>query len=270
MVDSYLRQWQLVADGAPFTTHTGTLVPVVHSGAPAMLKVSSDPGERLGGALMAWWNGDGAARVLARDDGALLLERATGPRSLAAMARAGDDDEACRVLCAVAARLHAPRAAPTPETTPLAALFRDLEPAAAAHGGVLARSAATARALLAAPQGRAILHGDLHHDNVLDFGARGWLAIDPKGVAGERGFDLANVFTNPDLADPTRPIATVPARFARRLAVVAGAADLDRTRLLQWILAWCGLSASWYLQDDDPLAAIDLAVAALAAAALDA
>lgn len=31
------------------------------------------------------------------------------------------------------------------------------------------------------------LHGDLHHGNVLDFGASGWLAIDPKGLKGERG-----------------------------------------------------------------------------------
>ena len=40
---------------------------------------------RRGGALMAWWDGDGAARVLARHGDALLLERAMGPRSLAAM-----------------------------------------------------------------------------------------------------------------------------------------------------------------------------------------
>jgi streptomycin 6-kinase len=39
---------------------------------------------------------------------------------------------------------------------------------------------------------------------VLDFGACGWLAIDPKRLAGERGFDFANIFTNPDLADPAR------------------------------------------------------------------
>ena len=69
-----------------------------------------------------------------------------------------------------------------------------------------------------------MLHGDLHHDNVLDFGERGWLAIDPKRLLGERGFDFANIFTNPDLADPTRPVATEPGRFGRRLEVIAEAA----------------------------------------------
>ncbi|MGL1446712.1 aminoglycoside phosphotransferase family protein, partial [Vibrio parahaemolyticus] len=50
---------------------------------------------------MEWWDGEGAARVLARDATALLLERATGTASLADMARSGQDDEACRILCGV-------------------------------------------------------------------------------------------------------------------------------------------------------------------------
>lgn len=47
--------------------------------------------------------------------------------------------------------------------------------------------------------GVAALHGNLHHDNALNFRARGWLALDPKQLVGERGVDFANIFTNPDL-----------------------------------------------------------------------
>ena len=35
--------------------------------------------EKLGSRLMVWWDGQGAARVLAHDEDALLLERAQGP-----------------------------------------------------------------------------------------------------------------------------------------------------------------------------------------------
>lgn len=104
---------------------------------------------------------------------------------------------------------------------------------------------------------------------MLDFGPRGWLAIDPEHLVGERSFDFVNIFTNPDLADPTRPVATTSGRFARRLEIVTEAAGLERDRLLHWILAWTGLSASWFLSDGDPLAAIDLHIAELAAAELD-
>ena len=170
-----------------------------------MLKLATEEEERFGGVLMEWWDGDGAARVLARDDDALLLERAEGTASLADMARNGRDDEACRILCAVAARLHAPGQSRCRNSSRWQHWFRELQPAAAAHGGLLVRCAETARALLAEPREVGVLHGDLHHDNVLDFGVRGWLAIDPKRLVGERGFDFANIFTNPDLADPTPP-----------------------------------------------------------------
>jgi streptomycin 6-kinase len=139
MIDTYLSRWDLIPDGNPIVTNSSRLLPVRHRGKPAMLKLATEEEERLGGVLMEWWDGDGAARVLARDDNALLLERAEGTASLAEMARTGRDDEACRVLCAVAARLHAPRPKPLPELIPLAHWFRELEPTAAAHGGILVR-----------------------------------------------------------------------------------------------------------------------------------
>ncbi|WP_323120075.1 aminoglycoside phosphotransferase family protein [Burkholderia alba] len=242
--ERHVRRWRLRADGAPIFTHSSALLPVRVDGGAAMLKVARVDEERAGGALMAWWHGDGAARVLAHDGDALLLARAEGARSLFDMALSGDDDLASRTLCAVAARLHADRPGPPPPLTSLARWFAELDPAARQHGGLFRASADTARALLADPRDMAVLHGDLHHRNVLDFGEDGWLAIDPKGLSGERGFDFANILCNPEL-----PIASDPARFARQVEVVAAAARLERRRLLQWTLAYAGLSAAWFIAD---------------------
>jgi streptomycin 6-kinase len=155
---------------------------------------------------MAWWDGNGAAKVLARHGEALLLERATGARSLTEMVATGRDDEASRILCEV------------------------------------------------------VLHGDIHHGNVLDGGDRGWLAIDPKGLLGERTFDFVNILRNPDAA-----AALAPGRFDRQVEVLAAAASVERRRLLDWTLAFAGLSAAWHLAAGTP-ADLDFAVAALAAA----
>src|SRR5260370_40949811 len=87
----------------------------------------------------------------------------------------------------------------------------------------------------------------MHHGNVLNFGSRGWLAIDPKCLVGERYFDYANIFCNPDLET-----ATMPGRLARQLRVVADAAHLERRRLLAWVRAWAGLSAGVSLGDCRP------------------
>ena len=257
---AYLRRWSLVPDGAPIVTHTSELLPVRRGREPLMLKVSQTPEERFGGLLMLWWDGDGAVRVLEHDGDALLMERATGRRSLVEMAKAGEDDAASHILCQVASRLHAPRPDSLPEAVPLETWFRDLWSMAEQRGGVLARSAATARVLLATPREIVVLHGDLHHGNVLDAGDRGFLAIDPKRLLGERAFDFANIFCNPDAA-----VALQPGRLCRQAHVVAQAAHLDRPRLLQWILAYAGLSAAWHLGDgSDPTLALGVAETALA------
>lgn len=263
MFEPWLARWGLCIDGEALSTHSSELLPVRRAGVPAMLKLAREDEERRGVPVLEYWNGEGAARVLAHEGHALLLERATGPLSLSRMVYMGRDDQATGILCAVACKLHAPRAQPLPDSlVPLRVWFAPLAPVAAAHGGVMAEAASVAESLLSAPREPVVLHGDLHHDNVVDGEKRGWLAIDPKGLYGERAFDFANLLRNPD-PEP----ALHPGRMARQVDVIAHCADLERTRLLQWILAFAGLSAAWAVADGEA-ADFDLAIAELAAAEL--
>lgn len=242
--NTYIDRWALIPDGEPIVTHSSRLLPVLRDSGPTMLKIATEPEEKWGAGLMIWWNGVGAARVIEHDNDAILLERATGNRSLTDMAEHGADDEASRIICNVVAALHAPRMSPPPDLIPLTNWFQALM--AAPEGETLNRSAETARMLLTDPREVVPLHGDIHHGNILDFGDRGWLAIDPKRLKGERGFDYANLFCN-----PKHPVATAPGRLARRVEVVTRAAHLERRRLLQWILAWTGLSAAWLIEEGE-------------------
>ncbi|NBF11462.1 aminoglycoside phosphotransferase family protein [Pseudomonas sp. Fl4BN1] len=265
MFEPYVQRWCLVPDGDAIVTPGSRLLPVrLEDGAPAMLKIALNEDEQAGNRLMAWWAGEGAARVYAQEDRALLMERAQGPRSLMRMALAGQHDEVSHIVCATLERLHAPRPQPLPPLVPLDHWFKDLHEAARQQGGLFLESQAVAEQLLAAPQDEVVLHGDVHHDNLLDFGQRGWQVIDPKRVRGERGFDFANLICNPQL-----PSATDPARFTRQVQIIAKAADLQPRRLVQWVLAFSGLSAAWFLQDQHPPGAHhQLKLAALAVQAL--
>jgi len=257
--DHYLDRWDLKPDGDSIFTPTSRLLPVLHNGEPAMLKIATGDEERWGAELLTWWNGDGAVRVLAHQGDAVLLERATGERSLAEMARGGQDDEATRIICTVAARLHlAEGRPPPPPLIDLTGWFRELWPVAAEHGGILHLAAKTARELLSDQRAVVPLHGDLHHGNILDAGPRGWLAIDPKRLRGERTFDYVNILRNPDAE-----MAIAPGRFARQVDVICEVAGLERVRFLKWTLAFTGLSAAWLLNDgEQPV--LDLACANLA------
>jgi streptomycin 6-kinase len=122
---------------------------------------------------------------------------------------------------------------------------------------LLAQADTVAQALLADPHDVVVLHGDIHHGNVLDGGERGWLAIDPKGLLGERTFDFVNILRNPDVAT-----AMTPGRFARQVDVLAAVASVERQRLLDWTLAFASLSAAWHLADGTS-PDLDLAIARL-------
>jgi streptomycin 6-kinase len=258
-LDHYKKLWGLTGDGEPFKSYSGLLQPVLYKNIPCMLKIARRNKDKSGNALMAWWNGIGAAPVLRYDETAILMERALNERSLAEMAKSGRDDEASRIICSVVAKLH-PHKTPYPkDLVPLDIWFKSLGSVAAAHGGIFAQCHSVAKELLSAQQNMVALHGDIHHGNILDFGAKGWLAIDPKGLIGERGFDYAHLFCNPD-----REIATNPGRLQKQASVVAELAGLDPKRLLQWIAAYAGLSAAWSIEDgEDPGTAMIIAGIAL-------
>ncbi|CAN7274616.1 aminoglycoside phosphotransferase family protein [Acidovorax sp. Leaf78] len=271
LFDPYLQRWKAEPDGQPFATHAGHLMPVRLAEHPdgrlAMIKIARHIDERIGALVMCWWDGHGAARVYACDEqaGALLMERAAGPGHLLTMAANGQDDAATKIVCDTIGQLHAKRPSPPPEELlSLSCFFESLAPMAQREGGLMAECAVVANRLLDSQHEQVVLHGDAHHSNILDFGERGWLAIDPKRVTGERSYDYVNVLCNPDLKT-----CTDPTRFARQLDIVLNTASLDRRRLLQWVMAHAALSAAWFLEDgerdeaDKELAVADLARHAL-------
>lgn len=264
LFDEYLDRWDLIAEGVPLHTMSSVLLAVARGTTPAMLKIALEPEEQRGNRLMPWWNGHGAAPVFAQEGNALLMARAVSSRSLHEMAGKGEDEEATCILCRVAAQLHCRQAPPPDELVSLTDWFAPLTGNGEAGTPLLDLAAATARSLLEDQREVVVLHGDIHHGNVLDFGGLGWLAIDPKGLSGERTFDLVNILRN-----PMAELALAPGRLARHASIIAAEAKVDRVRLLQWLLAFSGLSAVW-LSEDGEEPDLDLAIARLIQAELGA
>ncbi|MCA9947244.1 MAG: phosphotransferase, partial [Anaerolineales bacterium] len=107
--------------------------------------------------------------------------------------------------------------------------------------------------LLASSGEPVLLHGDLHHYNILSVGD-GWKAIDPKGLAGEPAYEVGALLRNPFTLydEPDLKRITV-----RRLDILAETLSLDRERLRQWGLAQAVLSAWWSYEDGDDVAALE-------------
>lgn len=90
-----------------------------------------------------------------------------------------------------------------------------------------------------------LLHGDLHHYNILQHQSE-WLAIDPKGIIGEREFEIGAFLRNP-LCVVEDPLETK--ELARNLDWVIDLTAFNRERVLSWCIIQAILCVCWYVED---------------------
>lgn len=108
--------------------------------------------------------------------------------------------------------------------------------------------------LMAEPTDICVLHGDLHHDNLLWSEQDGWVAIDPHGLVGPRGYDVGPMLINPWDGQPARLLD-------RRLEVLSEVLDLPPSQLAAWGLVRAVLSEAWMVEDTGHIDAGPLQVA---------
>ncbi|MDT9701770.1 aminoglycoside phosphotransferase family protein [Streptomyces sp. P17] len=239
----FLHRWGLRLDGPPMYGRCAVVLPVLRTdGTPAALKLQDVDDETVGEpvALRAW-NGEGAARLLAADNGTLLLERLDSDRPL--------DDlpgtrEATLVIAHLLAGLTALKA--PPELRRLADIAPRLLDRTAAvlprlkDPGPLADCAAALREVAGEPGDR-LLHWDLHFENVLAADRAPWLAIDPKPLAGDPGFELFPALWNRFDASEVR----------WRFDAMTDVLGLDRDRARAWTLGRVLQNSVWQIEEGD-------------------
>jgi streptomycin 6-kinase len=210
--------------------------------------------ERRAADVLTAFGGRGVVRLIDHDADTVVLERLRPGSSLTSLVASGDDARATRVLADVIGRMSP---GPAPEGTPTVA---DWSQAFSRHGADAGRrlpalpvdAAADTFARLAASQSRPrLLHGDLHHGNVLYDATRGWLAVDPKGVVGELEYEVGAALRNP-LEHPR--VFADAATIRRRLDRFARDLRLDRDRIAAWAFAQTVLALIWMLEDEEPVA----------------
>jgi streptomycin 6-kinase len=245
------RDWGLVLGPVlPGSTQGVVHGATLADGTAAVLKLEKPgQGAEAQAEALAAWSGDGAARLLRFDEagGALLIERLIPGTPLVRLCEEGRDDDATAVLAALMLRLHRP--------APTDAVFAD------AHGWIRAieacrdprldtrlrdRALGLYRDLNASARPAVLLHGDLHHRNVLSDGA-GWRAIDPFGATGEPAFDTGTLLTNPVSWLPRQHDLAAIQR--RRVALLAERLGEERARVAAWGFVVGVLKTVWDLED---------------------
>ena len=255
LLDAYARRWSItILPPFPNLVYNYVAPALTADGAPAVFKLGMPDGEaRDQIAALRIFDGRGIARLLAGDaeGGALLIERLLPGTSLVQLAP--EDDEAATAIAAEVMRALW-RPAPAEHTFPTTEEWADgLARLRAEFGGGTgpfdARLVERAERLFAELHASAgapmLLHGDLHHDNILSAEREPWLAIDPKGVVGEPAFEVGALLRNqlPTTEAEMRRITE------RRVSQLSEALGIERERILGWNLAQAVLSAWWSYED---------------------
>ena len=250
IVEGLLARWGCVPDGEVTHGGVGVIVPVRREAAAeksAVLKVSfPHPGNVHEPDAFAAWGGRGAVLLHERDDErfAMLLERVQA----STLAEVGDSDEVATVAGRVSHRLAIP--AP-PELPRLHRQADDWEEQLRRDSAELAHSlprhvveaaVATVREL-GRVQPDTLVHGDLHARNILRAEREPWLAVDPKGYAGDPAYDCGTLLKSRALA--LLEAENLRAAALRTLDVFVDAAELDPRRARRWAQFHAVQAAFW-------------------------
>jgi len=199
------------------------------------------------------WAGHGAVTLLDSDPaaGVMLLESLQPGTPLVEM---DDDEAATRIFAQVTRQLWRPLP-PQHHFDSVQRLAKGLSRLRTRYNGqtgplpkaLVETAESLFTDLLASQAEPVLLHGDLHHWNILSAAREPWLAIDPQGMAGEPCYEVGTWLRNPapGLLDKPSPERLL----ARRIDILAEALGFDRQRIIGWGIAHAVLSAWWSIED---------------------
>ena len=232
LVEEHCALWGLEPTGPVRHGYVGIVIPVVREGAKLALKVSwVDESSRQEALVLHSWNGHGAVRLMeSRDEsGALLLEWLNPDRTLATVS----PDTASEIAGVLLRRLAIPAPGQLRSVREeINELVGELEGRWQQLGRPFSARLVEHTLELCATERESddqlIVNRDLHYDNVLAGEREPWSVIDPKALAGDVEFGVAQLLWNrfEELGDR--------AGLERRLRIIAEAAELDADASRRW------------------------------------
>jgi streptomycin 6-kinase len=189
-----------------------------------------------------------AAEVLANDNNMIIMERSvpgTTPKEYFPV----KDIEATAIFCSVLNELHSANVPDKHDFYHVKDLLKTLDNQLDIPDSILSKSRRLRDNLLSSTDKEVLLHGDLHHDNILKNGDE-WLVIDPKGFIGDPAFEPAAYLCNPIpelLQEDTKKI------LSDRIKLCVEKLEIPEQRIKDWLYVKSVLCWAWSLEDNlDP------------------
>ena len=250
LLQEYQALWALSDPTLIAKTNTSHVYKVQHKSNVVVLKLYTQAGredEARGPIFLDLCSGNSAAKVFKYDDNACLLEFIDGD-VLIELVNQGKDEEATAIIGDVLKKIHQTKISNDTGLIDLKTYMRYLFKYAKGDcPDIVKRAAQVAEQYLKKPAPTCLLHGDMHHENVMHHPERGWLALDPKGVIGNPAFDLANTLHNPI---PHKNLYHNEARLLKQVEILSQKTDIKSQDILESAYIHGALSSCWTKSDD--------------------
>jgi len=161
------------------------------------------------------------------------------------------DDMAIQITTQVINQLHGAAISDVPTLPSLQAWMGDFSCSSGLPAWYLEKAKKLLKKLISSAEKTLLLHGDLHHENILKSDSGGYLAIDPKGIIGDATYEPI-----PFLLNPMPEILSYPAiekLWHHRIQLFASLLGFEKARFREWSFVHAMASAGWAVEDkQDP------------------
>lgn len=209
---------------------------------------------------LSHFNGITPSVILSESNlGAFLMEECKPGTSLKQLTEGGDDESATIIVCSVIRKLlDCQRTDATfkhlSELIPdLMALKGLLDP------GTLSKATGLFKELTQEQSEDILLHGDLHHDNIIGHGTS-WKVIDPHGYMGDPASEIGAIIYNP-IEYLTKDRKTLIKLLDARLSIAEEYLPFDKKKIRAWSFCKTVLSAAWNAKNFKDLCELQLELA---------
>ena len=252
LIERYLNKWKLELTSEIAKTPTGQLFKVNSSHGVNILKIFTDVGvkDEIGGAdFLKNTQGKSTVRLFKSDEKAQLLEFLPGP-NLYQFSKNGEEERATDIFIKIIKNISSAEIKYSDGLFPVKKLFDAFERVRYPKHleSLLANGKELANHLVSTQTKEVLLHGDLHHENVMKKKDGDFVCFDPKGMIGDPSYELGTTLKNPwDYPEISHDIDL----YRSRVEKFSSELDLPKERIIGFSFVHLCLSVLWGVEDDN-------------------
>lgn len=188
---------------------------------------------------------------------AILMERLQPGHTLKALVKSGHDDNATKIICELIRNIQKYQLT-IYQFKPLSTLYTNFSKLDGYFDKKMLSKAKSLFNDLTSESPSVILHGDLHHDNIL-LSYHTWKVIDPHGYSGDPAYEVGAMIYNPlDCFPNTHSVQQI---ISRRLKILSDELPFDMQRIKAWAFCKTILSIAWTFEDHQHIPSFEANVA---------